>query len=131
MELAICRKCKNDTTEYYLLWKWDYAVCRQCHRLYLREYMRTYIANKKNIGLPCLTEEASYSFNCKKCKKCKRWKTTAEEFINSNTHCNDCYKPPKTRIIKDWKVYDMMRIKTNRQNPLAKQLYKQSLISNS
>ena len=68
--------------------------------------MRTYMANKKkNIVidkiLPFLAEETNYSFECKKCKKCKKRKTISEEFTNSNTHCNNCHKPQKTRIIKD------------------------------
>lgn len=132
MELAICRKCKHETIEYLPRWNWYYAICRPCYRLYMREYGAKKRKTKEYNNILCHNEkEVSYSFKCKKCLQCKRRKTISEEFTSSNSCCNDCHKPPKKRIIKEWKIYDMMRIKTNRQNPLAKQLYKQSLISNS
>ena len=74
------------------------------------------------------------SFKCNQCKVCQRRKTISEEFTNSNTCCDDCFIPPEPKQIKErqspkrdtrlWTMY-------NRKNPKAKQLYKQSLISNS
>lgn len=74
------------------------------------------------------------SFQCTQCKVCQRRKTIWEAFNHSSTCCDDCFTPPEEKIKKErqWpKRSDRLWITYNRKNPKAKQLYKQSLISNS
>ena len=74
------------------------------------------------------------SFQCKQCITCNQWRTVQELFTHSDTTCDKCFIEPPQKIKKEakWpKRSDRLWTMYNRKNPKAKQLYKQSLISNS
>lgn len=74
------------------------------------------------------------SFQCKQCPQCNRYRNIQEEY-NLWSVCNYCYIPKeepikKTKSIKSINEYSSTRLRENRMNPKAKQLYK-SLYCNS
>lgn len=74
------------------------------------------------------------SFQCTQCKVCQRRKTIWEAFNHSNTCCDDCFTPPEEKVKKERQTPrwgDKTRMRYNWKNPKAKEIYKQSLISNS
>lgn len=74
------------------------------------------------------------SFQCTQCKVCQRRKTMSEAFNHSSTCCDDCFTPPEEKAKKERQTprrWDKTRMRYNRKNPKAKEIYKQSLLSNS
>ena len=74
------------------------------------------------------------SFQCTQCKVCQRRKTIWEAFNHSSTCCDDCFTPPEEKIKKERQTPrrgDNTRMRYNRKNPKAKEIYKKSLVSNS
>jgi len=74
------------------------------------------------------------SFQCKQCPQCNRHRNIQEEY-NLWSVCNYCYIPKeepirKVKNIRTLNECNSTRMMMNRQNPLAKKLFK-SLYCNS